>query len=105
MLRGIWTRPGTSPINVAVKTLRPDSVGSGHQEFLREANVMHHLNHPNVVRLLGVCLMPSLMIVQELVPLGSLLGKPFIVLATRILSRLTPAAPRLQATLRRSAAS
>jgi hypothetical protein len=33
---------------------------------------MVSLKHPNVVRLLGICLQPTLMIVQELVPLGAL---------------------------------
>jgi serine/threonine protein kinase len=44
------------------------------QEFLREANLMVSLKHRNVVRLLGICLPPDLMIVQELMPLGALQG-------------------------------
>ena len=36
---------------------------------------MVSLKHPNVVRLLGICLLPTLMIVQELVPLGALQSK------------------------------
>ena len=34
---------------MAVKTLRPESIGKGEQEFIREANVMLKLEHPNVV--------------------------------------------------------
>ena len=45
----------------------------GEQEFLREARVMSGLNHPCVVNLLGVCLGPPLILVQELVSMGALL--------------------------------
>ena len=45
------------------------------QEFLREANLMVSLKHRNVVSLLGICLPPDLMIVQELMPLGSMQGR------------------------------
>lgn len=72
VLRGKWNSP-SGQIDVAIKTLRPEALGSGESEFLREADVMGKLQHKNVVRLYGVCLQPSLMIIQELVPLGSLL--------------------------------
>ncbi len=45
------------------------------QEFLREAQLMARLKHPNVVNLLGVCMSQPVMIVQELVPLGALVGE------------------------------
>lgn len=74
VLKGRWTRRGKDPIAVAVKTLRADAVGAGTAEFMREAEVMSSLEHDYVTRLLGVCLHPTMMIVQELVPHGALLG-------------------------------
>ena len=35
------------------------------QEFLREARVMSGLNHPCIVKLLGVCLGPPLILVSN----------------------------------------
>ena len=64
---------------VAIKTLLPRSenvdqeLESTRDEFLREANVMMRLEHPCVVKLVALCHGPPLMMVQELVPLGSLL--------------------------------
>ena len=40
-------------INVAIKTLKPDSKFS-IQNFLAEASVMTDLKHPNLVRLMGI---------------------------------------------------
>ena len=51
---------------VAIKTLRKDSVQAGTQDFMREAEVMHRLLHSNIVRLLGICREPSLMLVSVL---------------------------------------
>jgi Ran GTPase-activating protein (RanGAP) involved in mRNA processing and transport/GTPase SAR1 family protein len=47
------------------------SVVESFDEFQREAWLMSGLSHPNLVRLLGVCIKP-LAIVMEFVPLGSL---------------------------------
>lgn len=58
-------------VSVAVKRLREVSANEG---FAREAELMVDLRHPCVVRLLAVCLGPPLMMVQELLPLGSLLS-------------------------------
>lgn len=70
VLQGIWLTPDGTEVSVAVKRLREMSAGVG---FAREAELMVDLRHPCVVRLLAVCLGPPLMMVQELVPLGSLL--------------------------------
>ena len=58
---------------MAIKTLRDDQVESNREEFLREARVMMKLQHPNIVQLVALCNGPPLMMVQELVALGSLL--------------------------------
>jgi serine/threonine protein kinase len=42
-------------------------------EFLKEATIMHSISHEHIVRLYGVVLEPSLMLVTELAPLRSLL--------------------------------
>lgn len=41
-------------MDVAVKTLRVDAMGHGEQEFMREAKIMVTLNHPCIVKLIGV---------------------------------------------------
>ncbi|XP_058604533.1 proto-oncogene tyrosine-protein kinase ROS-like isoform X3 [Onychostoma macrolepis] len=42
---------------VAVKTLRGDASDYEKTEFLKEAYLMSQFNHPNILRLLGVCLL------------------------------------------------
>ncbi|KAK9959557.1 hypothetical protein ABG768_009676 [Culter alburnus] len=42
---------------VAVKTLRKDASDYEKTEFLKEAHLMSQFNHPNILRLLGVCLL------------------------------------------------
>uniref|UniRef100_A0A147BMG3 Tyrosine-protein kinase n=1 Tax=Ixodes ricinus TaxID=34613 RepID=A0A147BMG3_IXORI len=69
VLQGIWLTPEGTEVSVAVKRLREMSAG---EVFAREAELMVGLRHPCVVRLLAVCLGPPLMMVQELLPLGSL---------------------------------
>ncbi|CAB4029667.1 Tyrosine- kinase HTK16, partial [Paramuricea clavata] len=73
VLRGVWRNPNGAAMEVALKTLHPDKITQGEQEFLREAQVMSGLNHPCIVKLLGVCLGPPLILVQELVSMGALL--------------------------------
>lgn len=41
-------------MDVAVKTLNPESPGGNEIKFLREAAIMGQFLHPNVVKLLGV---------------------------------------------------
>ncbi|KAJ7324070.1 hypothetical protein OS493_030243 [Desmophyllum pertusum] len=73
VLKGIWTDPKGNKVSVALKTLHPEKIAHGEQEFLREARIMSGLDHPCIVRLIGVCLGPPLILVQELVQMGALL--------------------------------
>lgn len=61
-------------VDVAIKTLHEEHVDANREEFLREAKVMMGLCHHCVVRLIGVSKGPPLLMVQELVPLGSMLA-------------------------------
>ncbi|KOB70466.1 putative tyrosine-protein kinase pr2 [Operophtera brumata] len=71
--QGTWTA-GNQRLQVAIKCLGHERMTSNSTEFLKEAAVMHSIEHPNIVRLYGVVLhMDSLMLVTELAPLRSLL--------------------------------
>lgn len=72
VLKGIYTDNKGKKMEVAVKTLRIDSMGHGEKEFMREARIMVTLNHPCIVKLIGVTGGKPMMLVQELVPLGAL---------------------------------
>ncbi|XP_015921309.1 tyrosine-protein kinase HTK16 isoform X2 [Parasteatoda tepidariorum] len=73
VLQGTWINQNNTEVAVAIKTLRDEQMQSCREEFIREVEVMVGLNHCCIVKLLGVCLGPPLMMVQELVPMGSLL--------------------------------
>ena len=60
-------------VPVAIKTLRQEHAHRNREEFVREARVMMGLRHPCVVKLIGISDGPPLSMVQELVPLGSML--------------------------------
>lgn len=71
---GATYAPSNQPSQqVAVKTLHMQHTESNKKEFLSEAKLMMSLRHRCIVRLIGVSLGPPLAMVQELVPLGSLL--------------------------------
>ncbi|XP_051153972.1 tyrosine-protein kinase Shark [Leptopilina boulardi] len=59
---------------VAIKTLRDSYNNATREEFLREAILMMTLNHHCIVKLIGFSEGPPLMMVQELVSLGSMLA-------------------------------
>ncbi|CAK1540188.1 unnamed protein product [Leptosia nina] len=73
VLRAVYTPTDTPPQQVAVKTLHLQHTDSNKREFLAEAKLMMALRHRCIVRLIGVSVGPPLAMVQELVPLGSLL--------------------------------
>nr|XP_054103154.1 activated CDC42 kinase 1 isoform X7 [Callithrix jacchus] len=75
--RGEWDAPSGKTVSVAVKCLKPDvlSQPEAMDDFIREVNAMHSLDHRNLIRLYGVVLIPPMKMVTELAPLGSLLDR------------------------------
>ncbi|CAG9797052.1 unnamed protein product [Chironomus riparius] len=71
--RGEWNSLN-GIIPVAVKVLKADTL-SPHvfEEFFKEVQAMHTLDHPNLIRLFGVVLSQPMMMVTELAESGSLL--------------------------------
>lgn len=71
-----WSADGrtTEDVPVAIKTLHDEHCQQNRAEFLREASVMIKLSHHCIVRLIGISKGPPLMMVQELVELGSMLN-------------------------------
>ncbi|XP_022905182.1 activated Cdc42 kinase-like isoform X3 [Onthophagus taurus] len=71
--QGVWCNEGER-IQVAIKCLARDRMQTNTIEFLKEAAIMHSIDHEHIVRLYGVVLdTVSLMLVTELAPLRSLL--------------------------------
>ncbi|XP_053568137.1 proto-oncogene tyrosine-protein kinase ROS [Bombina bombina] len=67
--------PQTGTTNVAVKTLKKDATDHEKAEFLKEAFLMSQFNHPNILKLLGVCLLNDPQyIILELMAGGDLLS-------------------------------
>ncbi|XP_035218057.1 activated Cdc42 kinase-like [Stegodyphus dumicola] len=72
--QGVWTNEDGERIQVAIKCLSEERMQKNHMEFLKEAAIMHTIDHENIVRLYGVVLETNaLMLVTELAPLRSLL--------------------------------
>ncbi|XP_063162317.1 activated CDC42 kinase 1 isoform X2 [Candoia aspera] len=75
--RGEWCAPAGKVLNVAVKCLKTDVLNQPEalDDFIREVNTMHSLDHINLIRLYGVVLSNPMKMVTELAPLGSLLDR------------------------------
>ncbi|XP_043558370.1 tyrosine kinase, non-receptor, 2b isoform X5 [Chiloscyllium plagiosum] len=75
--RGEWQSPSGKIISVAVKCLKTDVLNQPEalDDFIREVNAMHSLDHLNLIRLYGVVLTHPMKMVTELAPLGSLLDR------------------------------
>lgn len=73
--QGLWTPEGQrDPRPVAIKVLKDNGQSNRNKEFLDEAYIMASVNHPNLVKLLGVCMTRDhFMLITQLVPLGCLL--------------------------------
>ncbi|KAJ8350673.1 hypothetical protein SKAU_G00258030 [Synaphobranchus kaupii] len=72
--KGIWVPEGeTVKIPVAVKILNETTGPKASVEFMDEALIMATMENPHLVRLLGVCLSPTLQLVSQLMPHGCLL--------------------------------
>lgn len=60
--------------DVAVKTCRMTLPEEQKKKFLQEGRILKQYDHPNIVKLVGICVQKQpIMIVMELVPGGSLL--------------------------------
>lgn len=65
----------SSSQNVAVKTCRITLPEEQKRKFLQEGRILKQYDHPNIVKLIGICVQKQpIMIVMELVPGGSLLN-------------------------------
>ncbi|XP_015216713.2 activated CDC42 kinase 1 isoform X2 [Lepisosteus oculatus] len=75
--RGEWSAPTGKVIHVAVKCLKTDVLNQPDalDDFIREVNAMHSLDHQNLIRLYGVVLTHPMKMVTELAPLGSMLDR------------------------------
>lgn len=73
--KGVWAVDGenSSKIPVAIKVLRNDTTTNNSKEFLSEAYIMASVDHPNLLKLLGVCMASQMMLITQLMPLGCLL--------------------------------
>ncbi|XP_023165304.1 tyrosine-protein kinase Fer isoform X2 [Drosophila hydei] len=61
--------------DVAVKTCRMTLPDEQKRKFLQEGRILKQYDHPNIVKLIGICVQKQpIMIVMELVPGGSLLN-------------------------------
>ncbi|KAF6209691.1 hypothetical protein GE061_015440 [Apolygus lucorum] len=73
--KGDWTTPSGRTKSVAVKVLKQDAMTQPgmFEDFIREVQAMHLLDHPQIIRLYGITLGKPLMMITELAPLGALL--------------------------------
>lgn len=69
--RGVFAS-GLMEVQFAVKMLKSNAVPHQKNEILKEAQTMAALDHPHIVRLIGVCEGDPFMLVMELAPLGPL---------------------------------
>lgn len=59
-------------IDVAIKVLKNENDKSVKEEMMREAQFMHQLSDPFIVRMIGLCEAEALMLVMEMAPAGPL---------------------------------
>ncbi|GIY80669.1 tyrosine-protein kinase SYK [Caerostris extrusa] len=69
--KGVFSS-GPIEVQFAIKTLKSSSVPNPKSEILKEAQTMIALDHPHIVRLIGVSDSSTFMLVMELAPLGPL---------------------------------
>ncbi|XP_062505138.1 non-receptor tyrosine-protein kinase TNK1-like isoform X2 [Corticium candelabrum] len=74
VFRGDWRDEHMSSVRVAIKTLNKHAAPRNEADIRKEADAMHSLNHPNILKLYGVVLSVDepMMLVLELAALGSL---------------------------------
>ncbi|XP_060865343.1 activated CDC42 kinase 1 isoform X1 [Metopolophium dirhodum] len=72
--RGEWTTSTGRVVQVAVKMLKQDvpSLPQMFEDFVKEVQAMHTLDHVHLIKLYGIVLTQPMMMVTELAALGSL---------------------------------
>ncbi|NP_001011049.1 protein-tyrosine kinase 2-beta [Xenopus tropicalis] len=69
---GVYVKPKGDKINVAVKTCKNDCAADVKEKFMSEAYLMRNLDHPHIVKLIGIIEDDPIWIVMELYPYGEL---------------------------------
>ncbi|XP_063037619.1 LOW QUALITY PROTEIN: protein-tyrosine kinase 2-beta-like [Melospiza melodia melodia] len=69
---GTYTTPKGEKIEVAVKTCKKDCSPENREKFLSEAVLMKKLDHPHIVKLIGIAEDEPTWIIMELYPYGEL---------------------------------
>ncbi|XP_038249959.1 protein-tyrosine kinase 2-beta isoform X2 [Dermochelys coriacea] len=69
---GIYTNQKGVRINVAVKTCKKDCIPENKEKFMSEAMLMKKLDHPHIVKLIGITEEEPTWIIMELYPYGEL---------------------------------
>ncbi|XP_006153293.1 protein-tyrosine kinase 2-beta isoform X3 [Tupaia chinensis] len=69
---GIYTNHKGEKINVAVKTCKKDCTLDNKEKFMSEAVIMKNLDHPHIVKLIGIIEEEPTWIIMELYPYGEL---------------------------------
>lgn len=69
---GVYTNHKGEMINVAVKTCKKDCTVDNKEKFMSEAVIMRNLDHPHIVKLIGIIEEEPTWIIMELYPYGEL---------------------------------
>uniref|UniRef100_A0A8C0HF75 Tyrosine-protein kinase n=1 Tax=Buteo japonicus TaxID=224669 RepID=A0A8C0HF75_9AVES len=69
-------------IDVAIKVLKSNNEKTVKDEMMKEAQIMHQLDNPYIVRMIGVCEAESLMLVMEMASGGPL--NKFLIIVSNI---------------------
>ena len=73
--RGEWSTSTGRILPVAAKVLKKETLNQpgAFEDFVKEVQSMHALDHENLIRLYGIVLTQPMMMIVELAPLGSLI--------------------------------
>lgn len=69
---GVYTNHKGEKINVAVKTCKKDCTLDNKEKFMSEAVIMKNLDHPHIVKLIGIIEEEPTLIIMELYSYGEL---------------------------------
>lgn len=69
---GVYTNHKGETTNVAVKTCKKDCTLDNKEKFMSEAVIMKNLDHPHIVKLIGIIEEEPTWIIMELYPYGEL---------------------------------